>query len=138
MILLDTHALLWSVMDSHHLGERFKEALESSWAEGAVAVSSIVFWEIALLQRKGRLECILPSRSLRNTMRANGLSIRPVDDEIAIRAAELGDEGFHPDPADRFITATAMIGGFRLATSDRKIAGWVGRTRRLSLIDPKH
>lgn len=136
MILLDTHALVWSVLDSHRLGERFRASLESSWAEAAVAVSSIVFWEIDLLQAKGRLEGVLPTRSLRNELRANGLHISPVDDEIAIRAAELGDEGFHSDPADRIITATAIVGGFQLATADSKITGWAKRSRGVSILDP--
>ena len=41
MIVLDTHVLVWSVLDSPRLGQRFTASLESSWAEGAVAVSSI-------------------------------------------------------------------------------------------------
>lgn len=138
MILLDTHVLILSVMDSHRLGEEFKALLDSSWAEGAVAVSSIVFWEIAMLQGKGRLGRVPPSRSLRNKLRVNGLNICPVDDDVAIRAAELGDEGFHPDPTDRFITATAIIGGFQLATADRKIIEWAEGFRGLSVLDPKH
>lgn len=136
MILLDTHVLVRSVMDSHRLGEEFKATLSSSWAEGAVAVSSIVFWEITMLQGKGRLGRVLPSRSLRNKLRVNGVNILPVDDEIAIRAAELGDEGFHPDPADRFITATAIIGGLQLVTADRKIVEWAKGFRGLSILDP--
>ena len=138
MILLDTHVLVWAVLDSHRLGERFRAALESAWDEAAVAVSSIVFWEIALLQQKGRLEGVLPTRYLRNVLRANGLHISPVDDEIAIRAAELGDEGFHSDPADRIITATAIVGGFRLATADSVITGWAERSRGVSILDPRH
>ena len=109
-----------------------------SWAEGTVAVSSIVFWEIALLQAKGRLVGVLPTRSLRNELRANGLHISPVDDEIAIRAAELVDEGFHSDPADYIITATAIIGGFILATADGKITRWAKGSRPVSILDPRH
>jgi len=90
------------------------------------------------LQEKGRLEGLLPTRSFRNVLRANGLHISPVDDEIAIRAAELGDEGFLPDPADRIITATAIVAGFRLATADSKITGWADRSRRVSVLDPRH
>ncbi len=137
MILLDTHVLVWSVMDSDRLGEEFKSMLGSSWGEGAVAVSSIVFWEIAMLHGRGSLGRVPPSRSLRNQLRVNGLNILPVDDEVAIRAAELGDEGFHPDPADRFITATAIIGGFHLATADRKIIEWAEGFRGLSVLDPQ-
>ncbi|MCY4648851.1 MAG: hypothetical protein OXC98_00560 [bacterium] len=66
------------------------------------------------------------------------MHISPVDDEIAIRAADLGDEGFHSDPADRIITATAIVGGFRLATADSMITGWAERSRGVSILDPRH
>lgn len=137
MILLDTHTTLWSVMDHHRLGRRFRGTLESAWEEGSVGVSSFVFWEIAFLQSKGRLEVTQPPREMRDKLVANGMTIIPVNDEIAIRSVELGAEGFHPDPADRIITATAIHGGHRLATADRAITAWAARTRRVSILDPK-
>ena len=137
MILLDTHALMWSVTDSRVLGDRFRAALESAWEEGSVAVSSFVFWEIALLQSKGRLDVAVPPRRLRDALLANGLNIIPVDDEIAIRSVELGAEGFHPDPADRIITATAVLGGYQLATVDTRITEWAARSRLLTLLNPR-
>lgn len=138
MILLDTHTLLWAVVDSQRLGQRFRAALESAWDEGLVAVSSFVFWEIAFLQSKGRLEVVQPPRQIRDKLLANGMKIIPVDDEIAIRSVELGGEGFHPDPADRIITATAIQGGHQLATADRQITDWAARTRLVSVLDPKN
>ncbi len=137
MILLDTHVLVWVMSDSHHLGQRFRDNITASWAEGTVAVSAIVFWEIALQQAKGRLGTVLPSRLLRNTLRVNGLYVEPVDDEIAIRAVELGEDGFHPDPADRFIASTAIVGGYRLATADGNIVRWGQRHQGLSIVDPR-
>ena len=137
MILLDTHTLLWSAMDSHRLGGRFRATLQSAWDEYSVAVSSFVFWEIALLQSKGRLEVSEPPRLMRDRLQANGLSIIPVDDETAIRSVELGVEGFHPDPADRIIAATAILGGYRLATADRAITDWAERSQLLAILDPK-
>ena len=136
MILLDTHALMWSVTDSRVLGDRFRAALESAWEEGSVAVSSFVFWEIALLQSKGRLDVAVPPRRLRDALLANGLNIIPVDDEIAIRSVELGAEGFHPDPAGRIITATAVLGGYQLATVDTRITEWAARSRLLTPLNP--
>ena len=44
--------------------------------------------------------------------------------------------GFHSDPADQLIVATAMLAGMRLATTDRQIIGWAQRTRLLPLVDP--
>ena len=124
-------------MDSQRLGRRFRVTLESAWDEGSVAASSFVFWEIAFLQSKGRLEVAQPPRHMRDQLLANGMSIIPVDDEIAIRSVELGAEGFHTDPADRIITATAILGGYQLATADRAINQWANQTRLVSVLDPK-
>ena len=43
--------------------------------------------------------------------------------------------GFHNDPADQLIVATAMLAGMRLATTDRRIIGWAERTRLIPLAD---
>ena len=50
----------------------------------------------------------------------------PLHGPEAVRAAALGREGFHSDPADRFIVATALIGGHTLMTTDRQILSWPG------------
>jgi len=39
--------------------------------------------------------------------------------------------GFHADPADRFITATALRQRARLLTADRAILAWPGTLERL-------
>lgn len=137
MILLDTHAVLWTTTDSHLIGHRFRAALETAWDEGSVAASCFVFWELALLQSKQRLEVAQPPRDIRDKLLANGMTIIPVDDEIAIRSVELGASGFHSDPADRIITATAIVGGYQLATADEAITNWAQRTRLVSILDPR-
>ena len=48
----------------------------------------------------------------------------------------LGTSGFHGDPLDRFIAATAIVGGHSLVTADRQITQWAERTRLLEVIDP--
>ena len=68
---------------------------------------------------------------------SDGLRTVPVDDEIAMRSVELGAEGFHSDPADRIITATAILGGYQLATVDTKIADWAERSRLVTILDPQ-
>lgn len=49
--------------------------------------------------------------------------------DVAIAAAELS--GFHKDPADRLIVATARDEGARLLTSDRLILAWAGSLERI-------
>ena len=66
----------------------------------------------------------------------NGLRIIPVTARTAIESSLLGTSGFHGDPMDRFIAATAIVGGHSLVTADRQITQWAERTRLLTVIDP--
>ena len=52
-----------------------------------------------------------------------------------VYAGQLEDEGFHKDPMDRMIVATALQGGFQLATADTQIISWANHTGRLELFD---
>jgi PIN domain nuclease of toxin-antitoxin system len=52
--------------------------------------------------------------------------------EIAVAAVGLGREGFHADPADRLIYATARTHGVPLLSADRLMAGFeTGLGRRV-------
>ena len=55
MIILDTHALIWSVDDNARLGKNTRALIEESSQKDGVLVSAITPWEIALLTEKGRL-----------------------------------------------------------------------------------
>ena len=136
MILLDTHVLVWLVAGSDRLGPRSRTAIQAAWDEGVAAVSSFTLWEIALLHARGRLGLDMPPRSLHRNLLADGLRVLPVDDEVAIRAAELAAEAVVTDPADSIICATAILGGHTLATADRKINAWGRRSAILTTLDP--
>lgn len=88
-----------------------------------LAVSAISFWEMEMLQRKQRIDFDYTVGLWRRHLMQEGLVEIPVDGETAIRAASL--TGFHNDPADRFIVATAMA-GHQLVTADRLILDWPG------------
>lgn len=45
----------------------------------------------------------------------------PVTAEIATVAGQLSEEGFHGDPADRLIAATAIVNSCPLLTKDKRI-----------------
>ena len=128
MILLDTHVLLWSRLGAVKIGPRSRELMERAWRETTLAASAISFWEIAMLQRKGRMKLLRDVTAWRTHLLDDGLVEIPVDGTIAIRANRLVD--FHPDPADRLIVATAL-GGHSLLTADRKILSWDGNLKRL-------
>ncbi|WP_321495659.1 PIN domain-containing protein [uncultured Desulfobacter sp.] len=50
----------------------------------------------------------------------NGWTVEPIDLKTIEEAYSL-PENFHPDPADRIITATARLKNYILLTADRKI-----------------
>jgi PIN domain nuclease of toxin-antitoxin system len=128
MIVLDTRVLIWLDQASDQLGTVAREQLDIVFNNNDLNVSAISFWEIAMLQSKGRVE--LPSlRRWRNELLDMGLGEIPVDGEIGILVNRLND--FHPDPADTLIVATALSADATLATADGRILEWAGGMHRL-------
>lgn len=136
MILLDTHVLVWLVAGSERLGRRAHLEIQEAWDAGEAAVSAFTLWEVGLLHARKRLDLAIPPRALHRNLGADGLDVVPVDDDTALRAAELAAEGLLADPADSIIAATAMLGGYTLATADRKITAWARRSGLLAVLDP--
>jgi PIN domain nuclease of toxin-antitoxin system len=128
LILLDTHALLWLDRDDPCLGSTADRMAERALADGALAASAITFWEIALLLSKARLGLAKPIGQWRRDLLTSGLVECPVDGEIGIAAAQLGD--LHGDPADRIILATAVHHRATLVTADQRLLAWTGLLER--------
>lgn len=129
MLLLDTHVLLWLDRDDANLGAQARAAISTAWDAGSVVVSSISFWEAAMLQQRGRIELAAPASRWRADWLEAGLQELPIDGAIALPATELAS--FHPDPADRFITATALLHQAQLMTADAAILDWSNPLPRL-------
>ena len=122
MIVLDTHVLAWAVYDEKNLGRKARSAIEKAWADGRVAVSSISFWEMGLLQARGRIRLQVPVDQWRLELLAAGLTEIALGGEIALRALDLGT--LHDDPADRFIGATALDQHAALMSGDERLLAW--------------
>ena len=123
MILLDTHVLVWLLSDDQQLGNQTRQLIEHAWSNNEAAVSAISFWEVAMLQDKGRLVLTPDLTAWRTGLLDDGLIELPVTGQIGIQAVSLED--FHKDPADRLIVATAL-NGYQLVTVDTKMLGWSG------------
>ena len=130
MILLDTHALVWLSEGLPALGKQARKIADQALAEDTLAVSAISFWEIALLHQKERITLTQSVSAWRKQLLEFGLHEVPVDGEIGIVATTL--HNFHADPADRFITATALILGASLLTADKRILQWTGKVKRIN------
>ncbi len=122
MILLDTHVLVWLDERGARLGKSALQLIDEEFGAGSLAVSAISFWEVSMLIQKGRLEMRLEMDVWRRELLENGLYEIPLDGAIAIRAGGL--QGFHGDPADRLIVATALQTSSILMTANQKILEW--------------
>lgn len=80
------------------------------------------------LQRKGRLPLAMDLGTWRAELLEAGVVEITVSGDIGVRAATL--EGFHADPPDRMIVATALRQGAVLYTADRRILEWPGSVQR--------
>lgn len=135
-LLLDTNVLLRLAAASESVSDSFKQEVESGLGQGSVAVSSITFVETTRLHHHGRIDLGCHPGVWRSERLRSGLREVPIGGEIAVESVLLMNSGFHNDPADQLIVATAMLGGLRLATMDRKIIAWAQRTRLVPLLDP--
>jgi len=86
-----------------------------------LGVSAVSVYEAAILSRRGRIDLEIPMQQWFDLAFADSsLSILPVTPAIAIEAAMLPD-GFHGDPIDRIIAATARVHNLVLCTRDDKL-----------------
>ena len=114
-LLLDTHVALWLVMDSHRLGARTREVLES--ADGPVLASTASVWETTIKRSLGRLAA---PDSLWDDIVASGVDIIGISREDAEAVGELPLH--HRDPFDRLLIAQARRRGATFVTADRRVA----------------
>lgn len=122
MILLDTHVLAWAASDERKLGRKARALINKFWESGQVAISAISFWELALLQDRGRIALPAAPETWREQLLSAGLVEVPVNGAIGVRAVQL--RGLPEDLADRFIVATALVHHATLVTADEKLLDW--------------
>ncbi|MGK6312589.1 type II toxin-antitoxin system VapC family toxin [Neorhizobium sp. DT-125] len=133
MILIDTHVLVWITSRNPKLGSRARDMLDTGDA-GEVFVSAITPWEIALLDKKGRLPLGMEvSRWLDEVLGHPRIKLIPLEPAIAVESVRLPGD-FHNDPADRIIVATARHLSVPLFTADEAILAYAAHGY-LSVVD---
>lgn len=122
MILLDTHVLVWVVAKDRKLGRKARAFVAKQWDLNAVAVSAISFWEVGMLQARGRIQLDMSVALWRDELLRAGLIEIPLDGAISVRSLDFAE--LSEDPADRFIAATALVHGATLLSADEKMLRW--------------
>ena len=132
-VLLDTNVLLRLAADSSEISESFKAEVESLLGDGGVAVSSATFLETTRLHHHQRINLGCHPSVWRQQRLRSGLREIPIDGDVAVESVLLMNSGFHRDPADQMIVATAMLAGMTLATMDTQIIDWAKGTHLVSI-----
>ncbi|CCQ54685.1 type II toxin-antitoxin system VapC family toxin [Crocosphaera watsonii WH 8501] len=115
IILLDTHIWFWWInLEFDRFPLQWKEKIETA---SQVGVSPVSCFEIALAQKRGRLQ--LPCETekwLEEALTPSGISLFPITPKIVSCAVNLSP--IHKDPFDRIIIATALVAQAKLASID--------------------
>lgn len=124
-LLLDTHAWLWICLGNEKMSKgASRKVVDKAYREHRLAVSAISLWEVAMLEAKGRLALAEPVHDwLEEAVSRLRVDIVPISIDIAVESSRLPG-GFHGDPADRIIVATARKGRFTLLTQDSLILSY--------------
>ncbi|AYU89129.1 MULTISPECIES: type II toxin-antitoxin system VapC family toxin [Serratia] len=110
-LLLDTHALLWWLIDDACLGVNAKRQIADPG--NAVYVSAASIWEISIKQALGKLA--LPEDIFAIIEAEDFLSL-PMDAFHCQQAGQLPP--YHQDPFDRMLIAQAQAEGLTLISAD--------------------
>ena len=117
-LLLDTHVLLWSLLDPAKLTRQVAIELENTSNE--LWLSPISIWEIIILAEKGRVVLDAdPVTWVRDVLRKIPVKEASLNYEVSIQSLML--DLSHEDPADRFLAATAVVYDLTLVTADERL-----------------
>ena len=119
ILVLDTHALFWSFLDSERLSRPAADAIRQARMSGAISVADISLWELASLAERKRIQVSGTVESFIRDISAK-VTVKPINPEIAAIAARF-PAPYPRDPADRLIGATAVVERAFLVTADQRI-----------------
>src|SRR5580692_6130715 len=119
-MLLDSHALLWWILDDPALTPVAREAI--SGTGNTVLISAASAWELAIkfqagkLPEAGDLVSNFPSEGERE-----GFQLLPISAEHGIRAGLL--PGLHKDPFDRMLIAQSQAENIPIISNEAVFEG---------------
>jgi len=124
VILLDTHIWVWWVQGDKRLTSQCQELIQAHKNSG-LGISLYSCWEVAKLVEYSRLDlpCEL-EEWFEIALAYPGVQCLEITLPIIVASTRL--TGFHKDPADQLIVATAKVLDLPLLTVDQKILSYRG------------
>jgi PIN domain nuclease of toxin-antitoxin system len=119
-LLLDTHILLWALIDPVRMPRPARDLVEDEANEVLFSAASI--WEMSIKHALGRADFGVHPREIVQAALDAGFVERPVSSAAALEVAGLAPR--HRDPFDRLLVAQAMIEPAILLTADAQLAAY--------------
>ena len=136
MIVLDTHAWIWTVDgDTRRIGRRSRQMIARAEAREAVRISVATLFEIVALHAARRLRLVKPPEQwIDDSLDLSGVRLAELTRTVAV------DAGFIPraalaDPLDRLIVATARQLGATLLSADSAILDYAAQSVNVRVQD---
>ena len=123
--LLDSHVLLWWLVDDDRLSDRARRLIGN--ADSEIFFSAASSWELSIKVGLGRLE--LPGRPrtiIPKVLREQSIQPLDVTHAHALAVAEL--PAHHRDPFDRMLICQALVHGLVILTPDDLVRRYPVRT----------
>ena len=118
MIVLDTHAWIWWANDPAKLGRMARREIARV---RKIGVPAVCCFELATLVAHDRIRLDRPPfHWMQDALALPLVDLIPITPAVAVKAAELPPD-FPGDPADRLITATAILESALLITKDQRL-----------------
>jgi PIN domain nuclease of toxin-antitoxin system len=112
-LLLDTHALLWTLFEEWRLGDSVRQLLSDTNNDVVASVASS--WEVAIKQGLGKLP--YPG-DLRQAINDSGFEYLAITPDHCHAYSHLPHDGKHRDPFDRMLVVQAMEENAHLLSRD--------------------
>lgn len=113
-ILLDTHIVLWWLMDDENLPEMHRKIISNP--NNFCYISAATIWEISIKSKLGKLKI---SKNYTDELVKEGFLKLPVNWQHSKGVRDL--PFIHRDPFDRLLIAQAQIENLTLLTVDENI-----------------
>ena len=119
-LLLDTHVLLWALIEPKRLSTEFRALLENPDHEVLFSAASV--WEMSIKAALGRADFQVAPAAIVEAAEATGFVELPVRAAAALKVAALPHH--HRDPFDRLLVAQAMTEPAALYTADAQLRAY--------------
>jgi PIN domain nuclease of toxin-antitoxin system len=116
-VLLDTHTLMWWMVDPSRLSKAAAATLADT--NNRILVSAVVAWELAIKINAGKIQPSSLLLGLDGAFATQTFAELPISLEHAVKAGLLPLH--HRDPFDRLLVSQALVLGLPIVSADRSL-----------------